>query len=59
MSETIKFIADSPIGTYATDDAGTLIAFSRTYTDELVAIVRTTEGSYITAPLSDIEYDGD
>ena len=56
MNESIKFTADSPVGAYATDDTGTLVAFSRAYTDDLVAIVRNTDGKYITAPLGDIEY---
>ena len=59
MNEAIKFTADSPIGTYAADDTGVLVAFNRAYTDELVAIVRTTDNTYVTAPLSDIEYTGE
>ena len=54
MNENIKFTADG-IG-YATDDTGVLVAFSREYTDRLVAIIRNEDGKYITAPLSDIEY---
>lgn len=56
MNESIKFTADSPVGAYEKNDTGTLVAFSRSYTDELVAIVRDTDGKYVTAPLGDIEY---
>lgn len=56
MNENIKFINDSARGTYAKDDTGLVIAFSRDCTDSLVAVVRLTDGSYITAPLTDIMY---
>lgn len=56
MNESIKFTADSPVGKYAKNDTGTLVAVSRDYTDKLVGVVRFTDNSYITAPLSDIEY---
>lgn len=59
MNEAIKFIADSKYGSYAADDTGALVGFSRSYTDELVAIVRTTDKTYVAAPLADIEYNGD
>jgi len=59
MSETIKFTKDGPHGEYAVDDAGTLVGFSRVYTDQLCAIVRTSDNKYITAPLDAIEYDAE
>jgi hypothetical protein len=59
MNEAIKFTNDSPVGAYAADDTGTLVGFTRSYTDVPQAIVRDTDGKYVLAPLGDIEYDGD
>jgi len=56
MNESIKFTADSPVGKYATDDTGVMVAVCRDYTDRMMAVVRLTDNSYITAPLADIEY---
>lgn len=56
MNENIKFTQDSPVGSYATDDTGVMVAVSRDYTDQLMAIVRLTDNSYTTAPLTHLEY---
>lgn len=56
MNDSIKFTHDSPVGAYSTDDTGTLVAITRSYTDEIVAVVRDEDGNYITAPLGDIQY---
>ena len=56
MNENIKFTQDSPVGAYATDDTGVMVAVSRDYTDQLVAVVRITDNTYVTAPLGHIEY---
>jgi len=57
MNESIKFINDDPLyGKYATDDTGTMIAVVRNYNDAVVGVIRLDDNSYVTAPLSDIEY---
>ena len=58
MNESIKFTADSPFGTYAKNDTGVMIAVCRNYNDSIVGVIRLTDNSYITAPLSDLEYAG-
>ena len=58
MNEAIKFTEDSPVGKYAKNDTGVMVAVSRDYTDKLVAVVRLTDDSYCTAPLNHIEYAG-
>lgn len=56
MNENIKFTADSPVGNYAKDDTGVMVAITRDYTDVVVAVIRDTNDKYITAPLSHIEH---
>ena len=56
MNENIKFTQDSPVGTYSKDDTGVMVAVCRDYTDQIVAVVRTEENAYITAPLGHVEY---
>lgn len=56
MNENIKFTQDSPVGSYATDDTGVMVAVCRDYTDQLVAVVRLSDNSYATAPLAHLEY---
>lgn len=58
MNESIKFNKASKVGKYAKNDTGVMVAVSRDYTDALVAVVRLSDDSYITAPLADIEYAG-
>ena len=59
MNESIKFVNDSKVGKYAEDDTGTMVAICRDYTDAVVAVVRLSDNSYVTAPLADIEYAGE
>lgn len=56
MNESIKFTADSPVGKYATDDTGVMVAVCRDYNDRVVAIVRLEDESYVEAPLAHIEH---
>lgn len=56
MNESIKFTADSPVGKYATDDTGVMVAVCRSYNDSIVAVVRLSDESYVTAPLAHIEH---
>ena len=57
MNEAVKFVNDGK--GYSENDTGVLVGFQVYHTDRLVAIVRLTAGNYVTAPLRDIEYDGD
>ena len=56
MSENIKFTADSKRGAYAKDDTGVMVAVYWTGFEGTTAVVRLTDESYVTAPLSDIEH---
>ena len=56
MNESIKFTEDSPVGKYAKNDTGTMVAVTRDYNDTIVAVVRLSDDSYATAPLSHLEY---
>jgi len=56
MNENIKFTKAAKNGAYSKNDTGVLVAFSREYTDQLVAVVRLTNNSYTIAPIGDIEY---
>ena len=57
MNENILFVENG--ASYAINDTGVLVGFCRNYTDSLVAIIRNTSGQYITAPLTDFEYNGE
>lgn len=57
MNESIKFTKDDPLyGKYAKNDTGVMVAVCREYNDSVAAVVRLSDNSYITAPLSDLEY---
>lgn len=56
MNESIKFTADSPVGKYAKNDTGTMVAVCRDYSDMIVAVIRLSDDTYATAPLSHLEY---
>lgn len=56
MNESIKFTADSPVGKYATDDTGVMVAVVRNYNDSIVGVIRLTDESYVTAPLEHLEH---
>ena len=58
MNESIKFTADSPVGKYAKNDTGVMVAVCRDYNDNVVGVVRMSDDTYITAPLADVEYAG-
>lgn len=58
MNESIKFNKASTAGKYAKNDTGVVVAITRDYTDAIVAVVRLSDDSYITAPLADLEYAG-
>ena len=59
MNESIKFTADSPVGKYAADDTGVMVAVCRDYNDRPVAIIRLADESYVEAPLAHIEHVSD
>jgi len=56
MSEDIKFIADSPRGTYEKDDTGVMVAVVYTPFAGETAVVRLDDESYVTAPLAHVEH---
>ena len=58
MNESIKFTADSPTGKYEKNDTGVMIAIVRNYNDCVVGVIRLGDDSYVTAPLTDLEYAG-
>lgn len=58
MNESVKFNKASKTGKYAKNDTGTMVAVVSNYPNGFVAVVRLSAGSYVTAPLADIEYAG-
>ena len=59
MNESIKFTEDAANGRYEKDDTGVMVAVVDTSFAGVVAVVRLTDDSYITAPIADIEYAGE
>ena len=56
MNESITFVKDDPKGRYAEEDTGVMVAVIYTAFYGDTAVVRTTDNTYITAPLADVEY---